>query len=163
MVKIYSYEAGKTLGSHERFLKKLTSKGAKQVREHDDSTEIIVFCPIVSRFEIDVNAATDAALSEIKGKHGENRIKRYNVTFSFVFLLQFTVPLVCLCKGLTKERIILVAMHHTFDPDYALPDNRKMNSSFKLLVNCLFYKDKGLFRCPRNKAAYKEVRKQVIT
>lgn len=70
MVKIYSYEAGKTLDSHEKFLKKLTSRGASLVDKSKASeATIIVFCPIVSRFEIDVNAAFDAASSEISGTY----------------------------------------------------------------------------------------------
>lgn len=64
-------------------------------------------------------------------------------------------------KGL--KNLILVAMHHTFDKDHPLPERRYMeNREIKLLVDCLYYENKGLFECPRNKEAMKKVRDEVI-
>lgn len=64
-VKIYSHVDGQTMGSHEKFLKKLFKRGAIQAGSAGDSEAVIVFVPIVSRFETDINSA----LSNIPGKH----------------------------------------------------------------------------------------------
>lgn len=66
MVKIYSQEAGNTLGCHKKFLRKL--KGAKLVTDREKSDAIILFCPIVSRFQTDVRSA----ISNVPGKHPDN-------------------------------------------------------------------------------------------
>ncbi|KAK2820287.1 hypothetical protein Q5P01_023246 [Channa striata] len=61
-----------------------------------------------------------------------------------------------------RECMILVAMHHTFDPNYALPSQRQMEEhGVTLFVDCLFFEHKGLLRCSRNKNAIKEVRRQL--
>lgn len=65
-------------------------------------------------------------------------------------------------KGFPKEKLVLVAMHHTFDPDYILPDNRNLEQ-FELSVDCLFFEKTGLYKCPRNKKAIKKICKTVIT
>uniref|UniRef100_A0A3Q3M4J3 Uncharacterized protein n=1 Tax=Mastacembelus armatus TaxID=205130 RepID=A0A3Q3M4J3_9TELE len=98
--------------------------------ENSDAT--VVFCPIVSRFETDV----DSALSSISGKH-----------------LQI----------LKSRNVILVAMHHTYDPNYALPTNRQMEArGVRLCVDCLFYEKTGLLSCAHNKKSVKKVYKEVI-
>lgn len=61
MTKIFSYEAGKTLDSHKKFLKKLTKRGAKIVDFPEKSDVVIIFCPIVSRYETDINSALSGA------------------------------------------------------------------------------------------------------
>ncbi|KAK5850744.1 hypothetical protein PBY51_001596 [Eleginops maclovinus] len=65
MTKIFSHETGNTLGFHEEFLKKLTKRGAKQVDQSDKAKAIIVFCPLVSRYETDVLSAL-ASIPESK-------------------------------------------------------------------------------------------------
>ncbi|KAL3967616.1 hypothetical protein ACER0C_029649 [Sarotherodon galilaeus] len=115
-VKIISYVDGQTMGSHEKFLKKLFKRGAKEGSD-SDSEAVIVFVPIVSRLETDINSA----LSNISG----------------------------------DKKVIVVALHHTYDPNYTVPNNRKMDD--KLVVNCLFYEKKGLLSCPCNKKARKMV------
>lgn len=125
MVKIYPHVAGNTLKCHEPFLKKLRKRGAKEVHSPEECDYIIVFCPIVSRFETDVNSA----LSEISGE---------------------------------KKNVIVVAMHHTFDPNYTLPNMRQMNNpKVLLLVDCLFHETKGLIKCDRYRTAKKLVRKEL--
>uniref|UniRef100_A0A665V249 Uncharacterized protein n=1 Tax=Echeneis naucrates TaxID=173247 RepID=A0A665V249_ECHNA len=64
---------------------------------------------------------------------------------------------------LQRHKVIVVAMHHTFDPDYTLPNSRVAMAPIALLVDCLFYEGEGLLRCDRNKKAYQAVRKEVIT
>lgn len=61
MTNIFSHVAGKTFQSHEKFLAKLTKRGAKVVNSFSKDATVIVFCPIVSRFESDVSAALSKA------------------------------------------------------------------------------------------------------
>lgn len=74
-MNIFIYVAGNTLGSHEKFVKKLTKRGAKEVKELQDSKVQLLFCPIVSRFEADV----EWALSQANGKHQE--LHKYFISF----------------------------------------------------------------------------------
>lgn len=159
MKKIYIYVAGNTLDSHKAFLKKLTNKGAKEVNSPDKSDATIVFCPIVSRFETDIKSA----LSSASGKHAETKMHMkmsYHV-LSFSCKL-WSVFSVCV-KALGCEKIILVAMHHTFEKDYTLPNHREPdNRAVLLLVDCLFFENRGLLSCSRNKNAVNMVCNQVI-
>lgn len=63
--------AGNTAHSHEKFVRKLIECGAENVSSAEESNVFIVFCPIVSRFECDVQSA----LSSASGKHKENAQK----------------------------------------------------------------------------------------
>lgn len=67
-VKIFPHLAGNTLGSHEKFLRKLKKKGAEVVKNCEKIDAIVVFCPIVSRFDTDVKSA----LTSLAGKHAGN-------------------------------------------------------------------------------------------
>lgn len=92
------------------------------VTDKDKSDIVILFCPIVSRFECDITAA----LSYAKDNNWNN--------------------------------LVLVAMHHTFDKAYVLPQHRNIEGrEIQLLVECLFYENTGLLKCPRNKEAQKMV------
>ncbi|TDG98256.1 hypothetical protein EPR50_G00214970 [Perca flavescens] len=131
MRRIYSREAGNTLGYHKAFLRKLIMKGAKVVDSPEESNAIIIFCPIVSRYETDINSAL-SILQELgpEMEHGRT--------------------------------VILVAMHHTFDEDYTLPNHREQgNHKGVFLVDCLFFETKGLLTCRCNKKAVKMVRKKL--
>uniref|UniRef100_A0A4W6BP56 Uncharacterized protein n=1 Tax=Lates calcarifer TaxID=8187 RepID=A0A4W6BP56_LATCA len=112
-----------------RILRKLAKKGAKKVNSPEKRDATIIFCPIVSRFETDINTALEAASSEIPE-----------------------------CR-----KVIVVAMHHTFDPNYPLPNSRQTSRAVTLLVDCLFYEKKGFLVCSQNKMAVKKVCKEVIT
>lgn len=72
--------AGNTLGCHMKFMKKLKKKGASVVTDKEKSDIVILFCPIVSRFECDIAAA----LTYAKGKDEccENK------QISFVIVMQ---------------------------------------------------------------------------
>ena len=56
--------AGNTVNSHSKFVSKLTRRGAKLATSPEASDALIVFCPIVSRFESDI----EAALCDVDGK-----------------------------------------------------------------------------------------------
>uniref|UniRef100_A0A667XLD3 Uncharacterized protein n=1 Tax=Myripristis murdjan TaxID=586833 RepID=A0A667XLD3_9TELE len=64
----------------------------------------------------------------------------------------------CGCKP-----VILVVMHHTFNPELTVADSSRLvnSSSVQLVVDCLFYETKGLLDCPRNENAVTEVLKQM--
>lgn len=157
MTKIYPYLAGKTLDFHEPFLKKLTDKGAKVVQSPEESDVTIVFCPIVSRFETDI----ESALSSIPGKHADTQMHMQNVMSCFVFSCKlWSVFSVSIEEG--HKKLIVVAMHHTFDKKYTLPKRRKKNPEVTLFVDCLFSERFGLLNCSRNKVAVKNVCEEVI-
>lgn len=79
------------------------------------------------------------------------------------YQMQTMTYVFCFIQELGCQDVILVAMHYTFDKDYALP-SRSVESSreVKLLVDCLFFEKKGLLSCSRNKNAMKTVCKEVI-
>lgn len=92
------------------------------------------------------------------------KLTHENVKLCFVFLMQTMILFLSLSKGLEAKKVILVAMHHTFDEDYTLPNHRVLdNSAVTLFVDCLFFEKKGLLTCSRNKEAVKKVREEVIT
>ncbi|XP_038819112.1 uncharacterized protein LOC120019752 isoform X3 [Salvelinus namaycush] len=57
------------------------------------------------------------------------------------------------------KRVILVVLHHTFDPDYTVPDSSRLvtRGDVKLTVDCLFYESKGLLKCLRNEEAIRKI------
>ncbi|KAK2819938.1 hypothetical protein Q7C36_021584 [Tachysurus vachellii] len=65
-------------------------------------------------------------------------------------------------KGLSVQRIILVSLHHTFDPGYIAPDSRhSVNRSDVFAVDCLFYEGKGLLNSQCNDKALNRVIKHL--
>uniref|UniRef100_A0A8C7HHB0 Uncharacterized LOC109900776 n=1 Tax=Oncorhynchus kisutch TaxID=8019 RepID=A0A8C7HHB0_ONCKI len=54
---------------------------------------------------------------------------------------------------------ILVVLHHTFNPDYTVPDSSRLvtREDVKLTVDCLFHESQGLLECHRNEAAFKKI------
>lgn len=82
MKKIYVFKAGNTLGAHEKIVKKLTKRGAKVVEEPDDSLETVVFCPIVSRYETDINSA----LSSASGNHADTQMHKCYIILNVLSL-----------------------------------------------------------------------------
>ncbi|KAL7834442.1 hypothetical protein SRHO_G00286890 [Serrasalmus rhombeus] len=50
--------------------------------------------------------------------------------------------------------VVLVVLHHTFDPGSAVPDSSEwVTRENTLTVDTLFHEDKGLLRCPKNDKA----------
>lgn len=146
--------AGNTLGCHKKFMKKLKKKGASVVTDKDKSDIVILFCPIVSRFECDITAA----LSYAKGKDEGCENKQ----ISFLIMMQTLDFLSFPPKDNDWNNLVLVAMHHTFDKAYVLPQHRNIEGrEIQLLVECLFYENTGLLKCPRNKEAQKMVCQEV--
>ncbi|XP_037389226.1 uncharacterized protein LOC108428904 isoform X4 [Pygocentrus nattereri] len=60
--------------------------------------------------------------------------------------------------------VVLVVLHHTFDPELIVPDSsRSVNREKTLTVDCLFYEDKGLLHCRRNDEALSRVSEWIDT
>ncbi|KAM9494625.1 uncharacterized protein Hap1MRO34_004498 [Clarias gariepinus] len=58
--------------------------------------------------------------------------------------------------------VVLVVLHHTFDPYKVVPDSRRcINNERVFAVDCLFHEDQGLLRCPRNDDANRAVKKHL--
>ncbi|XP_064882411.1 uncharacterized protein LOC115139381 isoform X3 [Oncorhynchus nerka] len=55
--------------------------------------------------------------------------------------------------------VILVVLHHTFDPDYTVPDSSRLvtRGDVILTVDCLFHESKGLLKGPRNEDAIRKI------
>ncbi|XP_072527452.1 uncharacterized protein [Salminus brasiliensis] len=52
--------------------------------------------------------------------------------------------------------VVLVVLHHTFDPYFVAPDSRLcVNRGDVFTVDCLFHEDQGLLRCYHNEEALK--------
>ncbi|KAA0716676.1 hypothetical protein E1301_Tti018948 [Triplophysa tibetana] len=50
-----------------------------------------------------------------------------------------------------SKMVVLVVLHHTFDPEKTVPDSsRCVNRTDMLTVDCLFYEDTGLLKCQKN-------------
>ncbi|KAK6325537.1 hypothetical protein J4Q44_G00048790 [Coregonus suidteri] len=64
----------------------------------------------------------------------------------------------------TGKYVILVVLHHTFSPDFTVPDSSRLvtRSDVKLTVDCLFHESQGgLLDCPRNDAAVRTILKRL--
>ncbi|XP_064779863.1 uncharacterized protein LOC135504876 [Oncorhynchus masou masou] len=58
----------------------------------------------------------------------------------------------------TGKRVVLVAMHHSFNPDCAVPDSSRVVTRGDILtVDCLFHEIQGLLDCPRNTEAVRTI------
>ncbi len=58
--------------------------------------------------------------------------------------------------NLDDKPVLLVVLHHTFDPEASVPDSSKfVGRENTFTVDCLFYEDKGLLKCKKNAKAYK--------
>ncbi|XP_029532554.1 uncharacterized protein LOC115139383 isoform X2 [Oncorhynchus nerka] len=59
--------------------------------------------------------------------------------------------------------VILVVLHHTFEPDYTVPDSSRLvtRGDVILTVDCLFYENQGLLECPRNEEAIEKILKSL--
>ncbi|KAL6461358.1 hypothetical protein MHYP_G00295020 [Metynnis hypsauchen] len=64
----------------------------------------------------------------------------------------------------TTRPVVLVVLHHTFDPYFTAPDSRLgVTRTDVFTVDCLFHEDQGLLRCERNDVALKAVTDHLIS
>ncbi|KAK7172858.1 hypothetical protein R3I93_002854 [Phoxinus phoxinus] len=62
-----------------------------------------------------------------------------------------------------SKLVVLVVLHHTFDPEKTVPDSsRCVNRTDMLTVDCLFYEDTGLLECQKNSEAFDQAVKWLI-
>ncbi|XP_045062254.1 uncharacterized protein LOC121535934 [Coregonus clupeaformis] len=64
----------------------------------------------------------------------------------------------------TGKDVILVVLHHTFNPDFTVPDSSRLvtRSDVIMTVDCLFHESQGgLLDCPRNDAAVKTIKQKL--
>ncbi|XP_064847145.1 uncharacterized protein LOC135557623 isoform X2 [Oncorhynchus masou masou] len=59
--------------------------------------------------------------------------------------------------------VILVVLHHTFNPDYTVPDSSRLviRGDVILTVDCLFHENQGLLECPRYEEAIENILKSL--
>ncbi|XP_037389532.1 uncharacterized protein LOC108428836 [Pygocentrus nattereri] len=58
-----------------------------------------------------------------------------------------------------SKPVVLVVLHHTFNPDLTVQDSSNAVTREKTLtVDCLFHEDKGLLQCRRNNTAIAQVK-----
>uniref|UniRef100_A0A8B9K3C3 Uncharacterized protein n=1 Tax=Astyanax mexicanus TaxID=7994 RepID=A0A8B9K3C3_ASTMX len=63
----------------------------------------------------------------------------------------------------TKD-VVLVVLHHTFDPECTVPDSsRSVSRENTLTVDCLFHEDRGILHCSQNEEAFRTVLKLIDT
>uniref|UniRef100_A0AAY3ZYW5 Uncharacterized protein n=1 Tax=Denticeps clupeoides TaxID=299321 RepID=A0AAY3ZYW5_9TELE len=61
--------------------------------------------------------------------------------------------------ALAAIKVILVVMHHTFDPDHVVPQSSRFikRENILITVDCLFHEDQGLLRSQQNDAAFTQI------
>ncbi|XP_036440429.1 uncharacterized protein LOC118817680 isoform X2 [Colossoma macropomum] len=60
--------------------------------------------------------------------------------------------------------VVLVVLHHTFDPHFVAPESRHCVTQKNVFtVDCLYHEDRGLLRCQRNDQALKAVKEHLIS
>lgn len=177
MERCHTIVTGNTLGSHKELMRRLAQAGLKEVRSPQDADVIIAFCPISSRVGTDIKDA----LSNIPEGNQFILIKQLYHDLGFDLGISTGSHTMCVIKTLVKGRqlllhsvksaplltagkpVILVVLHHTFNPDLTVPDSSRhvTRPDVELTVDCLFHDSKGLLECPRNQDAVKEILKHL--
>uniref|UniRef100_A0A674NDL7 Uncharacterized protein n=1 Tax=Takifugu rubripes TaxID=31033 RepID=A0A674NDL7_TAKRU len=116
------------------WVSKMKRVGHTEVNIQEDADYYLVFCPVKSRIKTDI----DEALEGLPVVKAEVKVK-------LTFL------------------IILVVMHHTFDPDLMIVESRlqELPRNVRLTVDSLFHQGR-LLRCNRNDIAWNQIQKTFI-
>ncbi|KAM9494523.1 uncharacterized protein Hap1MRO34_004426 isoform 1-T1 [Clarias gariepinus] len=133
MKKNYVMVLGNTMNSHKTFLEALTSKRGSDITS-------LKLCEVSSSDNSDVIIAF-VPIASRAGTDISNAMEK--------------IP---------KEKpVVLVVLHHTFDPEHIAPDSRlRVNNERVFVVDCLFHEDKGLLKCPRNDDAIRAVKEHLM-
>ncbi|XP_071269440.1 uncharacterized protein [Salvelinus alpinus] len=133
MDKFFTVVTGNTLGSHKELIHRLAAK--RHLTE------------VMSLEESDVILAFCPIVSRA-GTDVEAALQQIPVIPS---LLTAGKP------------VILVVLHHIFDPDYTVPDSSRLvtRGDVILTVDCLFHESKGLPKCPRNEEAIRKIQERL--
>lgn len=154
VIRFYKVVKGNDMNCHEAFLGSLSVK-LREVLSVDQSDVMIVFVPIVSRAGTDIKAA----LETIPGNCSQEKVKERLIFFSVQALKsEFFFPkmkILLYFFFLANRPVVFVVLHHTFDPEYTVPESRKVIGSRSNVwpLDCLFYEDQGLLKCHRNTKA----------
>lgn len=94
----------------------------------------------------------------IKLKNAEKRDKPSDIDIVFIPVVSRTGTDIDAAVSSIKDDkpVLLVVLHHTFNPETVVPDSSKFvvrENTFT--VDCLFFEDKGLLKCNNNDKAYK--------
>lgn len=64
----------------------------------------------------------------------------------------------CLMVSLDTKPAVLVVLHHTFNPEYVVPDSsRSVNRDNTITVDCLFHEDHGILQCKKNEVSLNRI------
>ncbi|XP_027030025.2 uncharacterized protein LOC113660615 isoform X1 [Tachysurus fulvidraco] len=99
-------------------------------------------------------------LSISSNLHEVQSIKQSNVIIAFVPVVSRAgTDIQSAMKIIPEDKpVVLVILHHTFDPDIVVPDVRSyVDMTDVFVVDCLFHEDQGLLRCLRNDDAIEAV------
>ncbi|MEQ2233415.1 hypothetical protein ILYODFUR_021535 [Ilyodon furcidens] len=120
--RFYVLVAGKTNGAHQSIVEKMKNVGQVEAYSQDDCDYLLVFCPIASRVQTDINEA--------------------------------------LRKIQSNKPVILVVMHHTFNPNLVIAGSRNQvqDPNVHLTVDYCFFEHE-LLNCNRNKISWHEIQK----
>ncbi|MCI4392984.1 hypothetical protein PGIGA_G00152140 [Pangasianodon gigas] len=93
-----------------------------------------------------------------------NMLNDSDVIIAFVpIVTRFGIDISAAMEKIPEGRpVVLVALHHTFNPDDIVPDSRRcVNRKDVFAVDCLFHEDQGLLRCLHNDDAIRAVKKHL--
>lgn len=92
----------------------------------------------------------------IKLKNAERKNKPSDIDLVFFPVVSRTGTDIdaVLSKITHSKPVILVVLHHTFDPEAVVSNSRTfVKRDHTFTVDCLFFEDKGLLKCKRNEKA----------
>lgn len=129
-LKVEKFTSGQTFGADEALIKLILKELKSRKKE---KPYIIVFCPITSRVGSDVESALENVKRRTHNGESQQTAARQD-----------------------DERIILVLMHHTRDPDYSTAGRiwSETTNNVALDVHVLFHETvPGLLACSQNDKA----------
>uniref|UniRef100_UPI0037E71D9E uncharacterized protein n=1 Tax=Semicossyphus pulcher TaxID=241346 RepID=UPI0037E71D9E len=186
--KFFVHLAGNTTGAHHAVVDKLKAVGQTEVSTPDECDYILLFCPIVSRVGTDVSEALEnmpvswkkffvhlagnttgahhAVVDKLKavGQIDSSTLDEcdYILLFCPIVSRVGTDVSEALENMPAGKRVIMVVMHHTFNPEQVLAESRRLvnNPNVRLVVDSLFHEGKFL-DCKCNDIARHEIQKFV--
>ncbi|CAB1340215.1 unnamed protein product, partial [Coregonus sp. 'balchen'] len=186
--KFITFVVGNTGTFEDDFTMRLTQRGLTKGMSLQKSDVMLAFCPMVSSIGTDIEAALlqipeprikkffsvltgntlgshEELIDRLTSKRGLTKVtslEERDVTLAFCPIVSRagTDIKAALQQIPAGKPVILVVLHHTFDPECVVPDSSRLvtRGDVILTVDCLFHESKGLLVCPRNKKAIKKIR-----
>ncbi|XP_056879675.1 uncharacterized protein LOC130520119 isoform X15 [Takifugu flavidus] len=151
--KFFVYVASETKNAHMEWVSKMKRVGHTEVNIQEDADFYLVFCPVKSRIKTDIDEA-------LEGLPGSNQVgPRPKVGGQRDHVRQRDQGRQ---DGHDNKALILVVMHHTFDPDLVIVESRlqELPRNVRLTVDSLFYQGRLLW-CNRNDIAWDQIQKSL--